>query len=371
MRVADKMAYDQVNRSISKNRSEMASLQNQAATQKRVTKPSDDPVSASRVLGSRIELRGIEQYIKNLNYAKGFLDYSEQSLNELTEVFVRAKELAISQSSDASASAQTRRVVAEEVKQLLNQAVQISNRKAGERFIFAGFKTTEAPFDEQGNYHGDMGEMRIHIDKDSFLPMNMPGAVVFQGKGLSRDGFTNTNIEQAKSVEQLNKQRAENPEVFQATDTGSPEASSGPIETSVRGPASLRTTENVADTNSEINGETENKDGVNLFKTLKKMQIALMTDDKEGIQESLDRVDDALQQVIVARTALGSRVMSIENTLNSLYTNTVDTKTGISNLEDADAFAVISDINKTESSLQATLQTSGKLMQKSLMDFIS
>lgn len=207
MRVADKMAYDQVNRAISKNRSEMANLQNQAATQKRVTKPSDDPVSASRVLGSRIELRGSEQYIKNLNYAKGFLDFTEQSLGELTEIFVRAKELAISQASDASSSAQTRRVVAEEIKQLLNQAVQVSNRKLGERFIFGGFKTTESPFDERGNYLGDLGEMKIHVDKDSFLPMNIPGAVVFHGKGLSREGFTNKNISQAKSVEQLRQQR--------------------------------------------------------------------------------------------------------------------------------------------------------------------
>lgn len=368
MRVADKMAYDQVNRAISKNRSEMADLQNQAATQKRVTKPSDDPVSASRVLGSRIELRGSEQYIKNLNYAKGFLDFTEQSLNELTEVFVRAKELVLSQASDASSSPQTRRVVAEELKQLLNQAVQISNRKHGERFIFGGFKTTESPFDERGNYQGDMGEMRIHIDKDSFLPMNIPGAVVFQGKGLSRDGFSNKNIEQAKSVEKLNQQRAESPEVFRGVDAGNNVEAENPVdaENPMRGPASLRTTENVISTTSD-----GGQDGVNLFQTLKKIQIALMTDDKEGIQESVDRIDDALQQVIVARTALGSRVMSIENTLSSLHTNVVDTKTGISNLEDADAFAVISDINKTESALQATLQTSGKLMQKSLMDFIS
>src|SRR5688500_8729498 len=99
MRVADKMAYDQVNRSISKNRSEMSTLQNQAATQKRVNKPSDDPVAASRVLFSRVEQRGQEQFIKNLNYAKGFLDYSEQSLGEIGELLVRAKELAIAQAS--------------------------------------------------------------------------------------------------------------------------------------------------------------------------------------------------------------------------------------------------------------------------------
>jgi flagellar hook-associated protein 3 FlgL len=129
MRIADKMAFEQVNRSITKNRTEMAELQNQAATQKRVTKPSDDPIAAARVLGARLDLKGTEQYIKNLNYAKGFLDYSEQSLGDLSDVLVRAKELAISQANDASANEQTRRSVAAEIDQLHGHAIQIGNRK--------------------------------------------------------------------------------------------------------------------------------------------------------------------------------------------------------------------------------------------------
>src|SRR5690349_11991604 len=103
MRIADKMRYGQVDKNISKNRSDMASLQNQAATQKRVTKPSDDPLAASRVLSNRIDLQGNKQFTKSLGYAKSFLDYTDQSLGDLSEVIMRAKELAISQSNDASA----------------------------------------------------------------------------------------------------------------------------------------------------------------------------------------------------------------------------------------------------------------------------
>ena len=38
--------------------------------------------------------------------------------------------------------------------------------------------------------------------------------------------------------------------------------------------------------------------------------------------------------------------------------------------EDADAFELFSDISKKEATLQATLQTSGKLLQPSLLDFL-
>ena len=75
MRISDNMTFDQVKDNIGKNRSDMADLQNKAATQKRVTKPSDDPVAASRVLATRIDLKGQSQYLKNINYAKSFLEY--------------------------------------------------------------------------------------------------------------------------------------------------------------------------------------------------------------------------------------------------------------------------------------------------------
>src|ERR1035437_3173785 len=159
MRIADKMAFDQVKGNIAKNRSHMSDLQNQAATQKRVTKPSDDPLAASRVLSSRIDLQGNKQFGKSLTYAKSFLEFSDQSLGELGDILVRAKELAISQSSDGASNEQSRRVVATELNQLYDQMVAIGNRKLGDRFIFGGFNTQQSPFDQSGNYAGDNGEM--------------------------------------------------------------------------------------------------------------------------------------------------------------------------------------------------------------------
>jgi flagellar hook-associated protein 3 FlgL len=357
MRIADKMAYDQIKGNIARNRSEMSELQNQAATQKRVTKPSDDPVAASRVLFSKTEQRSADQFIKNLNYARSFLDFSEQSLGEVSELLIRAKELAIAQASDAGASEQTRKVVAAEVSQLYDQSVQIANRKLGERFIFGGFKTTQPPFDLDGQYKGDGGELKLHIDKDSFLAMNIPGNAVFQGVGLTKDGGSFKTTKQATTVNEFLDQKQE------------VEFEQNPAaEVQARGPASLRNP-NVASSEAPLaDGEQA---GANIFDTLRKLQTSLMANDKEGVQESLDRIDETLNQVVLARTQLGSRVMTIDNSLNSLHASNVDLKTTISQNEDVDAFEVISNMNKTEDTLKATLATSGKLVEKSLMDFIS
>ena len=61
MRVADKMNHSQVVGNLQKNRSELSKFQNQAALQKRITKPSDDPLGAARILEARTELQGFEQ----------------------------------------------------------------------------------------------------------------------------------------------------------------------------------------------------------------------------------------------------------------------------------------------------------------------
>ncbi len=52
MRVADNMTCGQANRNIAKNRTENSELQNQAASQKRVNKPSDDAVAAVKSLAT-------------------------------------------------------------------------------------------------------------------------------------------------------------------------------------------------------------------------------------------------------------------------------------------------------------------------------
>src|ERR1700733_10654287 len=136
MRIADKMNFEQVKGNLGKNRSELADLQNQAATQKRVTKPSDDPLAATRVLATRSDIASNQQFLKSVTQAKSFLEYSDQSLGELSEVLIRAKELALSQANDAAAGKDTRTVTAAEIDQLFNQSVQVGNRKLGDRFLF-------------------------------------------------------------------------------------------------------------------------------------------------------------------------------------------------------------------------------------------
>lgn len=357
MRIADKMQFEQVKTNIGKNRTQMSELQNQAASQKRVNKPSDDPLAASRVLSNRIDLQGNKQYGKNLTYAKSFLEYTDQSLGELTEVMVRAKELALSQSSDGASNEQSRRAVATELEQLFNQMVAIGNRKLGDRFIFGGFSTQNSPFDEKGEYAGDSGEMMIHIDKETFIPMNVTGARIFLGEGISPDGMVKSGPAQAKTIEELEERQ------LHAKQTAESQRMQQQASPSMRGPASV---------NPAANGGKvlQPRGGLNLFSIVNDLMVGLQTDDKAAVQGTLEDLDLALQQVVLTRAQVGSRGTIIDNFTATNEKMKVENRAAISSLEDADVFSTVSDITKTESALQATLETSGKLIQPSLLQFL-
>jgi flagellar hook-associated protein 3 FlgL len=109
---------------------------------------------------------------------------------------------------------------------------------------------------------------------------------------------------------------------------------------------------------------------VNVFKVLEELETGLRANDKEAIQESIDRFDSALAQVILSRSQVGARVATLNSGMDSLQKGQVDAKALVSNLEDVDNIELITDLNKTESTLKASLATSGKLIQPSLLDFL-
>lgn len=361
MRVSDRMGFDQVNRNIQKNRSEMADLQTQAATQKRINKPSDDPVAAARLLGTRSEDRGNQQYLKNIAAARSFLEYTDLSMGEMSEMLLRLKELAIQQANDAGASGETRGVVAEEVAQNFSQAVQIGNRKLGERYVFGGFQTITAPFSRGGDYQGDDGDINVLINKDASIAMNVPGSRVFIGQGISEDGLIRPRTQPPSNRHELQKFQQNEIEREQSIR----DSESEPVR--LRAPASESPGRSVAQTETQ---SQPNQQGVNVLSIIKQFEIALRTNDKEGIQEAIDNVDRAISQVIHGRAQVGSRIQTLNATQEALQKAVVDNKAVGSMLEDADVYQVMSDIARTDSTLKASLETSSKLIQPSLLDFL-
>ncbi len=106
---------------------------------------SEDPTAAVGVMINDTQQRAITQYRTNVSSANSRVSLEEGTLDQLGTILTRAKELAVSQAT-GTATAATRQQTASEVNQLLAQAVQLSNTKIGNEYLFGGSNSTTVPY---------------------------------------------------------------------------------------------------------------------------------------------------------------------------------------------------------------------------------
>lgn len=359
MRVTDKMTQSQVMKNIQKNRSELASLQNQAATGKKLATPSDDPTGATKVLSNRAELKNLEQYEKNIFFAKNFLETTESTIAQMGDALIRVKELALQAASDTVGESQ-RVMIGSEIEQIRNSVLEMANRRVGERYLFGGFKTQSPPFSHEGEYLGDDGEMKVQSQDGTFVAMNLTGNRVFTGRGIGQD---NTYIRPSGDVPQDTQALQDYKLAEVDREFLNNQEDESYVET--RGPASVGRVQTLSN-KDPVTGNS----GVNIFSLLRGLDVALKTNDKFAIQDSLEPLDQALNQVNLMRAEIGGRVNVLNAATDIIHKQTVDNKSLTSNIEDADLFQTMTDLTKSDSTLKGTLETSSRVMGLNLLDFM-
>lgn len=136
MRIASNTLSDSMIRQIQQLTSDQAKLQLQVATGRRITQPEDDPTAVGRVLTLQSEKREMAQYASNATRALTLAETSFSGLQGLKKISDRAGELATLGTGAMSPDAMS--AYATEVDQLLEQAFQLANTRAGGDYIYAG-----------------------------------------------------------------------------------------------------------------------------------------------------------------------------------------------------------------------------------------
>jgi flagellar hook-associated protein 3 FlgL len=147
MRVTYKTLYSSFINNMNTSLDRLMDLNVQAQTQKKVNKPSDDPVGMSRILDYRDVLKSMDQYEKNMSTAKGWLGLSDETLNQISTIVTRAKELG-EQAATGTVSQENREEISYEVRQLFEQMLSMANTEYDGKSIYAGQKTDDNAFEE-------------------------------------------------------------------------------------------------------------------------------------------------------------------------------------------------------------------------------
>jgi flagellar hook-associated protein 3 FlgL len=110
--------------------------------------------------------------------------------------------------------------------------------------------------------------------------------------------------------------------------------------------------------------------GDNLFTDLAKLQTALQTGDKAGIQAGITAVAARQKQISNAQAQVGAAYNRIDAAERKGSDSLVTLKTALSEVEDTDLPKAMVDLQMHEVAYQAALASTARVMQPSLVDFL-
>ena len=336
-RVSENSSTASLKYALNKTKAKVEDLQLKGSTLKSITRPSDNPVSNVEAMALTSATNDNVQYLKNADFALLNLSVSEKSIEELTDIMTKAKEIAIAQSSDFF-NADVRKNVANEVQQLYNQTLAIANKKVGLKHIFSGTSTLTVPFNGAGEYQGDKGKISLEVSRNFYVPINLTGEEVF---------YNSSDSGEEKNPLEKFDQFKENPSVQLNRDLASEETSE------------------VVDPEA---AKFKSRD--NMFSQLQALTSALENNDPKMIQGLLEKFDTTISRLVTLRTRIGSIENSVESSKNNIGTENIDHASRRSALVDADVTELFSDIQKQQAVLKTTYQASQGLMNQSLMDYL-
>lgn len=343
-RVSENSNSHAVNFAVGKAKKRLEDLQMKGSTLSNITRPSDNPVANVESLHISSTSADNKQYLRNGDFATLQLNTTDKILEQVGDLLLKAKDIALQQSSDFY-DGDIRKNVSNEIKQIYNQALSVANTRVGNRYVFAGHSTLTPPFNEFGDYLGDKGHINLEIAKDFFIPVNLNGYEIFYNADTAK-GARENPLKALKEKDNLkiDKETINTPLIENNRDLASVDESSS----------------------ESIKFKKEN----NLFGLLANLTTALETNNGQIIQELLEKFDDNITRLITLRTRVGSIITSIAQTKESLESDNVSNAGQKSKLIDADVAEVFSDIQKQQSILRTTYQSSNAMLNKTLLDFL-
>ncbi len=150
MRITNKIIQRNNLSNINTNKVYQDTLSTQMSTQKKINRPSDDPVVAIRALRLRSNVTEVTQYYsKNIPDAESWLSVTEDSLKNLTQIMTNM----ISQctkGSNGPLKTEDRQIILEQMKALGEEVYSTGDADYAGRYVFTGYRTdTSLSFDKE------------------------------------------------------------------------------------------------------------------------------------------------------------------------------------------------------------------------------
>jgi flagellar hook-associated protein 3 FlgL len=291
------------------------------SSQKQIQQASDDPIGTTRAIGARADLAATAQYTSNVGLATGVLQTTDSSLDEMTQLLQRARELTVRAASD-TVDQNSRNSIALEIDQIASQLKSAGNSNYAGVYLFAGTASTTKPYNTTAvppndSYAGNSGTIAREIGPNVSIQVNTlfnTGTPPLIGTTPSPGATTNAA-------------------------TGLTLGDGGLLGT-------LRTLADNLRSGTVVGGN------------------ALKTTDLKALDTNLNTINSA-------RATVGATLNRLEAAGNRLAVNKEASTDLLGKTEDVDIAQASIDYSAQQTVYQASLQVGAQIIQRSLLDFLS
>ena len=286
--------------------SQLTQSQAQLAQGKQIINASDAPNQAATIQRLKSILNKQDSYQSSLNTIKARLQGEDSTLQNVSDLLVRAKEVAVQGAND-TLNAGDRKALATEMQALRDQMLSLANTKdSNGNYLFAGSRVKQPAFVETANgspeYRGDQTRMNVRVGDQRSIPINRTGTDAF-----------------------------------------------------------------VPVARIDADGKTS---GIGFFQVMDNLITGLNTNKATDIRRGVGELDDLMQGVSLARANVGTNLNVVDQQTAVIEDTTLNLKTTLSSIEDLDYASAITKMNQQMMSLEAAQASFAKVSQLNLFNYI-
>lgn len=326
MRITNKMLSNNFLRDMNVNLSNLNKLQEQRTSGKEFRRPSDDPFRVARAMQLHTEQNINAQYKKNITDTINWLDVTDTSLKQVSGVLDRIHQLVISAGNPTYKETENG-AVKDEINQKISELSQILNANFDGKYVFGGTRVTHKPLEIE------------EVDKNNVLRYSKRGGGTLDPTADKQEYAT--------------------------------------IEDKLKTEISQGVILDYNVTATEVM-KFQKKDGTDgdLMELLKNITTHLDSKpDEKTAKDSLLGTDlqdikSAMENVLKIRSQVGARQNRLDSAKDKNIDQTLNIKEILSATEDIDITEKTMEFAIAQNVYVASLQTSAKVLQPSLMDYL-
>lgn len=195
MRVTNSMISKNYLKDLNRNLTSLNKLNGQLTSGKEISRPSDNPFKAARIMQLKSDIDMSNQYNENIKDSINWLDTTDTALSQITESFQRIRELMVS-TGNATYDKVQMASIKEEINERVNEIAQTLNTNFDGKYIFGGTKTASKPVNTMTDANGNI---KLHLSGSNGEILNFD-TTEFNEQNQIRNIGGNLYVEIAKNV---------------------------------------------------------------------------------------------------------------------------------------------------------------------------